>query len=363
MVQRRLVAMVTADSVLQGDKMHVLVTGGAGFIGSHVVALHLARGDQVHVVDDLSTGVRANLLEHDGNPNFRFDEADILTWNRLDRAVGWADRIYHLAAVVGVYRVLAEPTKVLATNIAGCERLLRAAHDGGWKPQIVIASSSEVYGHNNEEILREDQDLSVSTRAGTRWGYSVSKIADEALGLSYAQRFGIPAVIARFFNTIGPRQVGRYGMVVPRFVAQAVADEPITVFGGGQQTRSFCDARDTVVALDALASRIGADTQVVNVGNDREISILELAELVIARAGSRSEIKHVALQEAYGENFEDIRRRRPALDKLRALTGFKHQYTLERTIDELIAIERQRHPKKERDGYRPLVRPESQCAA
>lgn len=325
--------------------MHILITGGAGFIGSHLVDLHLARGDQVHVVDDLSTGQLANLAAHMDTPNFRFDEADVLTWGQLERVVGWADRIYHLAAVVGVYRVIAEPTKVLATNIAGCERLLRAARDGGWKPQVVLASSSEVYGHNDEAVLHEDQDLTVSTRAGTRWGYSVSKIADEALGLSYAQRFGIPAVISRFFNTVGPRQVGRYGMVVPRFVAQAVRDEPITVFGGGEQTRSFCDVRDTVVALDALATSAGdagLSSIVSNVGNDREISIRHLANLVIERAGSRSQIKDVPLQEAYGEQFEDIRRRRPNLSRLRDLTGFKHRFTLEQTIDDLVLAERQR---------------------
>jgi UDP-glucose 4-epimerase len=342
--------------------MHILITGGAGFIGSHLVDLHLACGDQVHVVDDLSTGVHANLAAHEHNPHFRFDEADILTWDKLERAVGWADRIYHLAAVVGVYRVIAEPTKVLATNIAGCERLLRAAHAGGWKPQVVLASSSEVYGHNDEDVLHEDQDLKVSTRAGTRWGYSVSKIADEALGLSYAQRYGIPAVVARFFNTIGPRQVGRYGMVVPRFVAQAVRNEPITVFGGGTQTRSFCDVRDTVVALDALACRAGRDTVIANVGNDREISINDLAELVIERAGSRSPIRSVALREAYGEDFEDIRRRRPNLSRLREMTGFQHTYTLEQTIDDLIALERQRM-QGEHDGHRTLVRPQSERAA
>ena len=342
--------------------MHVLITGGAGFIGSHLVDLHLACGDQVHVIDDLSTGVRANLAAHDNNPNFRFDEADVLTWDRLDRAVGWADRIYHLAAVVGVYRVIAEPTKVLATNIAGTERLLRAAHNGGWQPQVVIASSSEVYGHNDEQVLREDQDLTVSTRAGTRWGYSVSKIADEALGLSYAQRFGIPAVIARFFNTVGPRQVGRYGMVVPRFVAQAVRNEPITVFGGGAQTRSFCDVRDTVVALDALATHAQRDTLVANVGNDREISIRDLAQLVIARAKSRSTIIDVPLKEAYGEDFEDIRRRRPDLTRLRRLTGFRHRFTLEQTIDDLVETERRRMAE-EHDGNRTLVRPQSERAA
>ena len=342
--------------------MHILITGGAGFIGSHLVDLHLKRGDKVHVVDDLSTGSYANVAVHEDNPNFRFDEADVLTWDKLERVVGWADRVYHLAAVVGVYRVIAEPTKVLATNIAGSERLLRAAREGGWQPQVVIASSSEVYGHNDEELLREDQDLSVSTRAGTRWGYSVSKIADEALGLSYAQRYGIPAVIARFFNTVGPRQVGRYGMVVPRFVAQAVRNEPITVFGGGTQTRSFCDARDTVVALDSLANRAGRNTVVANVGNDREISILELAELVIERAGSRSTIRHETLREAYGEDFEDIRRRRPSLARLRSLTGFEHKYTLERTIDDLIAIERTKL-EEARDGYCALVRPQSERAA
>ncbi len=342
--------------------MHILITGGAGFIGSHLVDLHLARGDQVHVVDDLSTGVRANLAAHEDKPNFRFDEADVLLWDQLERVVGWADRIYHLAAVVGVYRVIAEPTKVLATNIAGCERLLRAARDGGWKPQVVLASSSEVYGHNDEHILHEDQDLTVSTRAGTRWGYSVSKIADEALGLSYSQRFGIPAVISRFFNTVGPRQIGRYGMVVPRFVAQAVRNEPITVFGGGTQTRSFCDVRDTVVALDALATSVGLDTVISNVGNDREISIRDLAKLVIERAGSESSIKDVPLHEAYGEDFEDIRRRRPNLGRLRKLTGFNHRFTLEQTIDDLVAAERQRQ-KGEKDGHCTLVRPQSERAA
>jgi UDP-glucose 4-epimerase len=219
-------------------------------------------------------------------------------------------------------------------------------------------------------VLSEDQDLTVSSRAGTRWGYSVSKIADEALGMSYAQRFGIPAVIARFFNTVGPRQVGRYGMVVPRFVQQAVNNEPITVFGGGAQTRSFCDVRDTVVALESLATRAGRDTVVSNVGNDREISIRALAELVIQRAGSRSVIKDVPLREAYGEDFEDIRRRRPDLARLRALTGFQHRYTLEQTIDDLVALAlgrpgNQRHNAEQRgnDGDRTVVRNQPEYAA
>lgn len=320
--------------------MHILVTGGAGFIGSHMVELHLARGDKVHVIDDLSTGSIDNVTRFVGHPNYRFDEADVLTWPQLDRAAAWADRVYHFAAVVGVYRVLAEPTRVLAVNIAGCERLFRSVEHSGWKSQVVVASSSEVYGHNDEELLRESQDLTLSTRVGTRWNYSLSKIADEALALSYHKRFNVPVVVARFFNTIGLRQTGRYGMVIPRLVEQALRNEPITVFGSGEQTRSFCDARDTVVALDALAACADADGQVFNVGNDREISIKQLAELVRERAESRSEIRYVSYKEAYGEDFEDIRRRRPCLQKLRSLTGFVHRYTLEHTIDDL--IERQR---------------------
>jgi UDP-glucose 4-epimerase len=320
--------------------MHVLVTGGAGFIGSHVVERHLALGDHVHVVDDLSTGNIENIRPFLDHPKLRFEEADLLTWPNIEKVATWADRVYHLAAVVGVYRVIAEPTKVLATNIAGCERLLRAIASGSWKPQVVIASSSEVYGHNEVGVLSEDMDLRVSTRAGTRWNYSVSKIADEALGMSYARKHGIPVVLGRFFNTVGPRQTGRYGMVLPRFVQQAVRGEPITLYGSGNQTRSFCDVRDTVVALDLLAQHATCDGLVVNVGNDQEVTIRQLAELVLSRAQSHSQLVFQSYREAYGEDFEDIQRRCPRLERLRHLTGFQHQYPLTRTIDDLVEIAR-----------------------
>jgi UDP-glucose 4-epimerase len=339
--------------------VHVLITGGAGFIGSHLVELHLARGDKVHVVDDLSTGSIENIRPFLKQQNFLFDHADLLTWDKLDRVAAWADRVYHLAAVVGVYRVLAEPTKVLAVNIAAFERLLRAVNASGWKPQLVLASSSEVYGHNDHDILREQQDLVISTRTGTRWLYSVSKIADEALCMSFAKHFGIPTVITRFFNTVGPRQTGRYGMVIPRFVEQAVNGEDITVFGPGDQTRSFCDVRDTVAALDKVAEHATTpEPLVVNVGNDREISINELAQMIVERAGSKSRIQHMPLLQAYGEDFEDIRRRRPALERLRTLTGFQHRYTLEQTIDDLIALKRAKTPESEH-GDGALVRNQS----
>lgn len=335
--------------------MHTLITGGAGFIGSHLVELHLARGDKVHVVDDLSTGSMENVHRFLDNPRYRFDQADMLVWPNLERAAAWADRIYHLAAVVGVYRVLAEPTKVLAVNIAACERLFRVVQQSGWKPQVLIASSSEVYGHNDEELLREDQDLVVSTRVGTRWNYSVSKIADEALAMSFAKLHDIPAVIGRFFNTVGPRQSARYGMVLPRFIEQAVRGRNITVFGNGLQTRSFCDVRDTAAALELLAGHASAACPVANVGNDREISMNDLARMIIERAQSRSKLEHIPYLQAYGEDFEDIRRRRPALDVLRGLTGFQHRYALEQTIDDLIAAQRAKNPETDH-GHSPVVR-------
>lgn len=321
--------------------MHVLITGGAGFIGSHLVEYHLKRGDKVHVVDDLSTGSKNNIRPFMGDRNFMFDEADVLLWPGLEKAAAWADRIYHMAALVGMHRVLAEPTKVLAVNIAGCERLLRAVKSGGWRPEVVIASTSEVYGAGVHESVKhehfeEDADLVFHSGVLSRQNYALSKLADEALGLSYAKKFGLKVVIPRFFNTIGPRQTGRYGMVVPRFVEQAVSNAPITVYGDGSQTRSFCDVRDTVRALDLLASNPRSVGQIVNVGNDREISILQLAELVKRHAESSSSIKFVPYEVAYGEPFEDCQRRKPVLNKLRELTGLEHIWRLEETLEDLI---------------------------
>jgi UDP-glucose 4-epimerase len=322
--------------------MHVLITGGAGFIGSHLAAHHLANGDQVYVVDDLSTGSLANLEPFCGNPAFRFAEADVLRWNELDKAVAWADRIYHMAAVVGVKKVLEDPVAVMATNMAGAERTLRAIQSGGWNPQVIIASSSEVYGFNPNGSFAET-DLVVLPSAGRlRWAYAVTKLADEFLAFSYARKYGLNIVVVRLFNTIGPNQVGHYGMVVPSFVKQAVRNEPLTVYGEGEQTRSFCDVRDTVVALDRLAACPEAWGEVVNVGNDQEISIRALAELVVQRAHSTSSLRFISYKDAYGEEFEDITHRRPELNKLRALTGFAPKWTLSDTLDDLIERERAR---------------------
>jgi UDP-glucose 4-epimerase len=328
--------------------MHVLVTGGCGFIGSHIVEYHLKKGDKVHAVDDLSTGSLDNIKEFEHNENLKFEEADILTWDKVDSAMGWADRVYHLAAVVGIYRVVEEPIKVLATNIPGTERLLRAAAKSGWKPRIIMASSSEVYGQSDKDAFEETDNIIVESAAHQRWNYAISKIADEAFGLSYSSHHGIPITMIRFFNTVGPRQSGRYGMVVPRFVAQAVRNEPITVFGDGTQTRCFCDVRDTVKALDLLSDSASSVGECVNVGLDHEVSMNQLAETVKTLANSDSEISHIPYEEAYGDSFLDIRRRKPDLTKFYNLTGFKHQYNLERTINDLIAKEKTKVIVKEK---------------
>ena len=292
--------------------MHVLITGGAGFIGSNLVEYHLAKGDMVHVVDDLSTGSEDNVHEFIDKGGFRFDHEDVLTWNGLEKAAGWADRIYHLAAVVGVFKVLEEPIKTLATNVAGTERVLRAAQAGKWSPQVVLASTSEVYGtgvHCKRMLrggavcdgaadflvippFREDMEPQVGSSAVSRWNYSISKLVDEAFGMSYARAHRLNVVVVRLFNTVGPRQTGRYGMVVPRFVKQAVADDPITVYGDGTQCRCFCDVRDTVAALDTLASNPESSGEIVNVGNIQEISILNLAKRIKELgAGRRSSLR------------------------------------------------------------------------
>jgi UDP-glucose 4-epimerase len=268
-----------------------------------------------------------------------------------------------MAAVVGVFRVLENQIKVLSVNISATEKLLQAAYSGRWNPQIVIASSSEVYGHGlhckrffdyraDFEIERndtderrkytikefkEDMEPMVGSSAIPRWNYSISKLADETFGLSFARMYNMHVIIIRLFNTIGPRQTGRYGMVVPRFVKQALSGSPLTVFGDGLQMRSFCDVRDTVVALDLLANNPESKGQIVNVGNDREITIKELAEMVKKRAGSDSPIEYIPYDKAYGDYFEETYRRRPNLEKLYRLTNFKHKWTLEDTLDDLIA--------------------------
>lgn len=320
--------------------MHVLISGGAGFIGSHLVDLHLERGDKVHVIDNLSTGTRQNLAAHTQNRNLHTNFEDIETWDGLREAVAWADRIYHMAAVVGVQRVLKDPIGVLGTNVSGTERLLRAIHDGGWNPSCIIASSSEVYGLNPADSFDEDTDLVFRSCSRLRWTYAVTKLLDEFYAMAYHRYYGQNICAVRLFNTIGPRQVGTYGMVVPRFVQQAVSGAPITVYGDGTQSRSFCDVRDTIRALDSLASTEKSHGEIVNVGNDREIPIGDLAELVKKSAHSDSKIEYIDYEAAYGQEYDDIPRRCPTLDRLRALTGFEPQWTLEQTINDLIALKR-----------------------
>lgn len=320
--------------------MHVLITGGAGFIGSHLVQLHMERGDCVHVIDDLSTGRAENIVPYLENDNFRLTEADLLLWDGLEKAVAWSDRIYHMAAVVGVKRVLEDPVKVMSINVAGTERLLRAVNTGAWNPQVVIASSSEVYGFNPEAGFSEESDLVFRSAGRLRWSYAATKLADEYLAFAYARKFNLGITIARLFNTVGPRQVGRYGMVLPNFIEQALRQEPITVYGDGSQTRSFCDVRDTIMALDLLAGCDQANGEVVNVGNDQEIAIRQLAELVKERAQSRSPIVTIPYQEAYGEEFEDVTHRRPILTKLQQLTSFAPRWSLTDTIDDMMARKR-----------------------
>lgn len=322
--------------------MKVLITGGAGFIGSNLAQFHVSRGDQVVAVDDLSTGRLENLQEIEDEPNFRFVDADLCTWESLAGEVAAAERIYHMAAVVGMFRVLQNPTSVMRVNVCGTERLLELAAQCQSKAPIIIASSSSVYGHGNTSPeLHEDMDLTYSPEEGGLNGYALSKLTNEIQGHAFHREHGLHVVIPRFFNVVGPHQTGTYGFVIPRFIQQAIAGKPLSVFGDGTQIRSFCDVRDTMRAVDQL-TRIESKLHetacgdVVNVGNTREISILDLAKLIIERTGSSSGIQFLSFKEAYGEEFEQITQRRPNIDKLKQLTGFEPKWTLEQTIDDLL---------------------------
>ena len=316
--------------------MNILITGGCGFIGSHMAEYHLAQGDSVLVMDNLSTGTLNNIEPFQAHTRFQFEQADILNWPGMEAAIQWADRIYHMAAVIGVRKVLEDPVQVLATNILGCEKLLRCISQTASRPQVIIASSSSVYGYREKSTLSESDYLGIGEPLHQPSGYATSKLAEEALGVAYTQTFDIPVISIRLFNTIGPRQTGRYGMVIPRFIEQACTNQPITIYGDGTQTRSFCDVRDVVIGIDLLAHKVSGKGDAYNIGRDYEISINDLAQLVCERAKSQSSFIYVPFEEVYGDTYFEIMQRRPDLSKLYNATRFKATMTLEQTIDDLI---------------------------
>ncbi len=315
--------------------MHIFVTGGAGFIGSHIIEFHLQKGDTVHVVDNLITGNVNNLQPFLHNPNFTFHEADILTWPDLKKSLEKADRIYHMAAIVGISHVLQQPSSVLTTNINGTERLLNTLHEIKSKAHVLIASTSSVYGFMQKSLLREDDNLNIHSLSHPLCNYTLSKISIEVMSLNFHRLHEMPISVIRLFDTLGPRQTGCYGMVVPRFIEEAISDKPIVIYGDGTQTRSFCDVRDAIIALDLLANNPKSIGEIVNVGNDREISINNLAYLIKRTLHSNSEIRHMPHEKIDGKNFEDIKKIRPDITKLKKLTGFNPQWTLENTILDL----------------------------
>jgi UDP-glucose 4-epimerase len=312
------------------DSRHVLVTGGAGFIGSHLVERLLADGKSVVVLDDCSTGSLDHLKAVTGHPRLRVVVSQISTCRALDELVGAAESIFHLAAAVGVELVLQSPVRTLQTNLHETEVILAAA--SARRVPVLLTSSSEVYGKSDKAAFAEEDDLLIGPPHKGRWSYACSKLMDEFLALAYAAERGLPVVIARVFNTTGPRQTGRHGMVLPRFIAAAQSGERLRVFGDGSQTRCFCYVLDTVEALVRLHTCPAARGQVVNVGGTEEISILRLAETVISALRSRSRIECVPYSQAYAPGFEDMLRRRPNVEKLTSLTGLRPETSLTEII-------------------------------
>jgi UDP-glucose 4-epimerase len=315
--------------------MRALITGGAGFIGSHLAEALLERGDRVTIVDDLSTGRFENIEPLTSNPNFQAVIETITNETVMDRLVSECDILYHLAAAVGVELIVKSPVHTIETNVMGTEIVLRTARR--YRKKVTIASTSEIYGKSEGTPYSEDDDRLLGPTTRSRWSYSASKALDEFLALAYHNEMGLPVVIFRLFNTIGPRQRGRYGMVVPRFVRQALAGEPITVYGDGQQSRCFCNVRDAVRAIVGLAAAPACEGEVYNVGSTSEINILDLARRVKHKTGSRSEIVLVPYEEATAPGFEDMRRRVPDISKIGRALSWEPAVSLDDTLDEIIA--------------------------
>lgn len=321
----------------------VLITGGAGFIGSHLSELLVHSGYRVVVIDDLSTGRLENIQHLLPLPSFQFVRETIMNTQVLDRLTSEADIVIHLAAAVGVKLIVEDPVHTIITNIIGSESVLKTANRYGCK--VLIASTSEVYGKGVKVPFREDDDRLMGSTTHSRWAYATSKAVDEFLGLAYHRQFGLPVVIMRFFNTVGPRQTGRYGMVVPRFVRQALREEAITIYGDGEQSRCFGDVSDVIGAVIKLAEHPDAVGQVFNIGSSEEVTIRQLAERIISLTGSKSPLVYVPYEEAYAPGFEDMRRRVPSLEKIGKLIAYSPHCSLDDTLRRVIDYEREQMDK------------------
>ncbi len=322
--------------------MKILITGGAGFIGSHLAEAYLRRGEEVYIIDDLSTGQFDNIahLEKHSEYSRRFHVTidSIFNDEKLLDLVGTCDVVIHLAAAVGVQYILDNPLSSIMTNIQGTERVLALCNR--FRKKVLIASTSEVYGNQKHAPLQETDGCVYGASTKSRWSYAASKLMDEFIALAYHRTKNLPIVIVRFFNTVGPRQTGRYGMVIPRFVNQALSSAPMTVYGDGTQSRTFTHVQDAVEAIIRLMQNDAAIGEVVNIGGVEEISILELAERIKARTESHSAVRMVPYSEAFSESFEDMQRRVPSTEKLVRLTGFKPTTTLDRIIDDVVEYAR-----------------------
>lgn len=314
--------------------MRILITGGAGFIGSHLCDALIAAGHSVTVLDDFSTGRHENVAHLEGHPLFELVCADIADEAIVRECVARVDRVYHLASAVGVRLIVEQPVRTIETIVHGTSVVMKAC--SRYRKPVLITSTSEVYGKSTKVPFSEDDDLVIGPSYRRRWGYACSKALDEFLAMAYWHHSRMPVVIVRLFNTVGPRQSGQYGMVLPRFVQQALKDEPLTVYGDGSQTRCFCHVKDAVGALVRLMELPEARGQVFNVGNREEVSIKELAERVIAITGSRSQIRYIPFEEAYGADFEDMQRRVPDLTKIEKAIGYRPRYSLDDIIRDIV---------------------------
>lgn len=315
--------------------MRILITGGAGFIGSHLTDRLLADGHEVIALDNLSTGNARNIEAARSNPRLRFVHDDVRSEHTLHVLTEQCDMVYHLAAAVGVQLIVDEPVHTIETNIHGSEVVLAIANK--FRKPVLIASTSEVYGKSEKVPFREDDDTVLGATRYSRWSYACSKAIDEFLGLAYHQQYGLPVVVARFFNTVGPRQTGRYGMVIPRFVESAIKNEPIHIYGTGKQSRCFGFVGDVVDAIVKLMNNPKAAGRVYNVGATEEVSIEGLADKIIAMTGSKSTKKFLSYEEAYGRPFDDMMRRIPCLDRIREMTGYEPKANLEKILQLVIA--------------------------